>query len=82
MNKELMERVQLNMAKIDKLKVAKIEAETKLKSLQESLAKDLESAKELGYNSLDEMVSAQTILEADIKKECEEVEKAFLEAGV
>ena len=82
MNKELMERVQLNIAKIDKLKVAKIEAETKLKALQESLAKDLESAKELGYNSLDEMVSAQTILEADIKKECEEVEKAFLEAGV
>ena len=82
MNKELMERVQANIAKADKLKVAKIEAETKLKSLQESLAQDLESAKELGYSSLDEMVAAQAKLEEDIKKECDEVEKAFVEAGV
>ena len=82
MDQELINRVQANMAKADSLKVSKIETETKIKSLQESLAQDLEAAKELGYNSLDEMVAAQTQLEEDIKKECEEVEKAFSEAGV
>ena len=82
MNQELLKRVQANMAKADSLKVQKIEAETKIKSLKESLAQDLESAKELGYNSLDEMISAQQQLEETIKKECDEVEKAFNEAGV
>ena len=82
MNQELMQRVQANISKADSLKVQKIEAETKIKSLQESLAEDLKAAKELGYNTLDEMVTAQTQLEEDIKKECDEVEKAFIEAGV
>ena len=82
MNQELMQRVQNNLAKADSLKVQKIEAETKIKSLQESLAEDLKSAKELGYNTLDEMITAQAQLEEAIKKECDEVEKAFAEAGV
>lgn len=82
MNKELINRVQANMAKADSLKVQKIEADTKIKSLQESLAQDLEAAKELGYNSLDEMIKAQAELETAIKLECDEVEKAFTEAGV
>ena len=82
MNQELINRVQANMAKADSLKVQKIEADTKIKSLQESLAKDLEAAKELGYNSLDEMIKAQAELETAIKLECDEVEKAFTEAGV
>lgn len=82
MNQELMQRVQANISKADSLKVQKIEAETKIKSLQESLAEDLKAAKELGYNTLDEMVTAQTQLEEAIKKECDEVEKAFIEAGV
>ena len=64
------------------IKVQKIEADTKIKSLQESLAQDLEAAKELGYNSLDEMIKAQAELETAIKLECDEVEKAFTEAGV
>ena len=59
-----------------------LEAETKVKSLQESLTQDLEAAKELGYNSLEELVAAQQQLEEVIKKECDEVEKAFVEAGV
>lgn len=82
MNQELINRVQANMAKADSLKVQKIEADTKIKSLQESLAQDLEAAKELGYNSLEEMVKAQAELETAIKLECDEVEKAFTEAGV
>ena len=82
MNQELINRVQANMAKADSLKVQKIEADTKIKSLQESLAQDLEAAKELGYNSLDEMIQAQAELETAIKLECDEVEKAFTEAGV
>ncbi len=82
MNQELINRVQANMAKADSLKVQKIEADTKIKSLQESLAQDLEAAKELGYNSLDEMIKAQAELETAIKLECDEVEKAFTEAGV
>ena len=82
MNQELINRVQANMAKADSLKVQKIEADTKIKSLQESLAQDLEVAKELGYNSLDEMIKAQAELETAIKLECDEVEKAFTEAGV
>ena len=82
MNQELINRVQANMAKADSLKVQKIEANTKIKSLQESLAQDLEAAKELGYNSLDEMIKAQAELETAIKLECDEVEKAFTEAGV
>lgn len=82
MNQELINRVQANMAKADSLKVQKIEADTKIKSLQESLAQDLEAAKELGYNSLDEMIKAQAELETAIKLECDEVEKAFIEAGV
>jgi hypothetical protein len=82
MNQDLLNRVQANLAKSDSLKVAKIEAETKVKSLQESLAQDLEAAKELGYNSLEELVAAQQQLEEVIKKECDEVEKAFVEAGV
>ena len=53
MNQELINRVQANIAKADSLKVQKIEADTKIKSLQESLAQDLDAAKELGYNSLD-----------------------------
>ena len=82
MNQELINRVQANIAKADSLKVQKIEADTKIKSLQESLAQDLETAKELGYNSLDEMIKAQAELETAIKLECDEVEKAFTEAGV
>ena len=82
MNQELINRVQANMAKADSLKVQKIEADTKIKSLQESLAQDLEAAKELGYNSLHEMIKAQAELETAIKLECDEVEKAFTEAGV
>lgn len=82
MNQDILNRVQANLAKSDSLKVAKIEAETKVKSLQESLAQDLEAAKELGYNSLEELVAAQQQLEEVIKKECDEVEKAFVEAGV
>lgn len=82
MNQELINRVQANIAKADSLKVQKIEADTKIKSLQESLAQDLEAAKELGYNSLDEMIKAQAELETAIKLECDEVEKAFIEAGV
>lgn len=82
MNQELIQRVQNNLAKMDNLKVQKIEAETKIKSLQESLAEDLKAAKELGYNTLDEMITAQSQLEETIKKECDEVEKAFIEAGV
>ena len=82
MNQELLQRVQANMAKADSLKVQKIEAETKKKALEESLAQDLEAAKELGYNSLEEMVKAQAQLEESIKKECDEIEKAFNEAGV
>ena len=82
MNQELINRVQDNIAKADSLKVQKIEADTKIKSLQESLAQDLEAAKELGYNSLDEMIKAQAELETAIKLECDEVEKAFTEAVV
>lgn len=82
MNQELINRVQANIAKADSLKVQKIEADTKIKSLQESLAQDLDAAKELGYNSLDEMIKAQAELETAIKLECDEVEKAFTEAGV
>lgn len=82
MNQELMQRVQNNIAKADSLKVQKIEAETKIKSLQESLAEDLKAAQELGYKTLDEMIKAQSELEEAIKKECDEVEKAFNEAGV
>ena len=82
MNQELINRVQANIAKADSLKVQKIEADTKIKSLQESLAQDLEAANELGYNSLDEMIKAQAELETAIKLECDEVEKAFTEAGV
>ena len=82
MNQELINRIQANIAKADSLKVQKIEADTKIKSLQESLAQDLDAAKELGYNSLDEMIKAQAELETAIKLECDEVEKAFTEAGV
>ena len=82
MDQELIKRVQDNIAKADNLKVQKIEVETKIKSLQENLEEDLKAAKELGYNSLEEMVSAQSQLEETIKKECDEVEKAFAEAGV
>ena len=82
MNQELTNRVTNLMSKADNLKVQKIENETKLKTLQENLAQDLEAAKELGYNSLEEMVAAQTQLEEAIRKECDEVEKAFNEAGV
>lgn len=82
MNQELMQRVQADLAKADSLKVQKIETETKIKSLQESLQQDLDAAKELGYNSLDEMVKAQAQLEEAIKQECDAVEKAFAEAGV
>lgn len=77
MNQELMKRVQDNINRVDQLKVSKIETETKIKSLEESLEQDLKDAKELGYNSLEELVSAQQQLEETIKKECDEVEKAF-----
>lgn len=82
MNQELMQRVQANLSKADSLKVQKIEAEAKVKALKESLEEDLKTAKELGYNSLEEMVAAQIQLAESIKKECDEVEKAFSEAGV
>ena len=70
MNQELMQRVQANLSKADSLKVQKIEAETKVKALKESLEEDLKTAKELGYNSLEEMVAAQIQLAESIKKEC------------
>ena len=82
MNQELMQRVQANLSKADSLKVQKIEAETKVKALKESLEEDLKTAKELGYNSLEEMVAAQNQLEESIKTECDEVEQAFSEEGV
>ena len=82
MNQELADRVKINLSKADSLKVQKIEVETKIKSLQESLEEDLKAAKELGYESLEDMIKAQSELEEQIKKECDDVEKAFNEAGV
>ena len=82
MNQDLVNRVQAVMSKIDNLKVSKIETETQIKTLEERLKENMEQAKELGYNSIEELVEAQTNLEDRIKKECEAVEKAFTEAGV
>ena len=82
MNQEIINRVQADIAKLDQLKVSKIETETKINSLQESLNKDLEAAKELGYNSLDELVAAQQELEKSLIAKCEEVEVAFTSIGV
>lgn len=82
MDQDLIARVQAVMTKVDNLKVSKIETETKIKSLEESLQENLNKAKELGYNSIEELVAAQTQLEESIKQECETVEKAFAEAGV
>lgn len=82
MNQELINRVQQDLAKVDQLKVAKIENETRVKSLTESINQDLEKAKELGYNSFDELVQAHLQLEKSIIAECDEIEKAFTEAGV
>lgn len=82
MNQDLVNRVQAVMSKIDNLKVSKIETETQIKTLEERLKENMEQAKELGYNSIEELVEAQTNLENRIKKECEAVEKAFTEAGV
>lgn len=77
MNNELIARVQADIAKVDQLKVSKIESETKIKTLEENINSLLEKAKELGYNSLEELEQAQVSLESAIKTECEEVEKAF-----
>lgn len=82
MNQDLVSRVQGLMTKVDNLKVSKIETETKIKALEESLQENLNKAKELGYNSVEELVAAQTQLEESIKQECDTVEKALLEAGV
>lgn len=82
MDQDLITRVQNSLNKVEQLKVSKIETETKIKSLQESLDENLAKAKELGYNSIEELVDAQSKLEESIKKECEEVEKALKEAGV
>lgn len=82
MDQNLIARVQGLMTKVDNLKVSKIETETKIKSLEESLKENLEKAKELGYNSVEELVQAQTQLEESVKQECDVVEKALKEAGV
>lgn len=82
MDQNLISRVQGLMTKVDNLKVSKIETETKIKSLEESLKENLEKAKELGYNSVEELVQAQTQLEESVKQECDLVEKALKEAGV
>jgi uncharacterized protein YehS (DUF1456 family) len=82
MNNELISRVQGLMAKVDNLKVAKIETETKVKALEEKLQENLDKAKELGYGSIEELVKAQEQLEESIKQECDAVEKALTEAGV
>jgi phosphosulfolactate synthase (CoM biosynthesis protein A) len=82
MDQNLIARVQGLMTKVDNLKVSKIETETKIKSLEESLKENLEKAKELGYNSVEELVQAQTQLEESVKQECDLVEKALKEAGV
>jgi hypothetical protein len=82
MDQNLLVRVQGLLSKVDSLKVSKIETETKIKSLEESLQENLDKAKELGYSSVEELVKAQAQLEESIKAECEEVEKALLEAGV
>lgn len=82
MDQNLIARVQGLMSKVDNLKVSKIETETKIKSLEESLKENLEKAKELGYNSVEELVQAQTQLEESVKQECDLVEKALKEAGV
>ena len=82
MDQDLVKKVQELMTKVDNLKVSKIETETKIKSLEESLKENLEKAKELGYNSVEELVQAQTQLEESIKQECDVVEKALKEAGV
>ena len=59
-----------------------IETETKLKTLNESIDENLEKAKELGYNSLEELSEAQSKLEEVIKKECDSLEEALKKAGV
>lgn len=82
MDQDLVSRVQALMSKVDNLKVSKIETETKIKSLEESLKENLDKAKELGYNSVEELVKAQASLEESIKQECDTLEKAFAEAGV
>ena len=82
MNNELISRVQGLMSKVDNLKVAKIETETKVKALEEKLQENLDKAKELGYGSIEELVKAQEQLEESIKQECDIVEKALTEAGV
>lgn len=82
MNNELISRVQGLMSKVDNLKVAKIETETKVKALEEKLQENLDKAKELGYGSIEELVKAQEQLEESIKQECDTVEKALTEAGV
>ena len=82
MNQELINRVQGLMSKVDNLKVAKIETETKVKALEEKLQENLDKAKELGYGSIEELVKAQEQLEESIKQECDAVEKALTEAGV
>ena len=82
MDQNLIARVQGLMSKVDNLKVSKIETETKIKSLEESLKENLEKAKELGYNSVEELVQAQAQLEESVKQECDLVEKALKEAGV
>ena len=82
MNQELVARVQNLMSRIDTLKVSKIETETKLKTLNESIEENLAKAKELGYNSLEELAEAQVKLEEVIKKECDSLEEELKKAGV
>lgn len=77
MNEELINRVQEDLKKIEELKVQKIEAETKIKTIEESIESDLEKAKELGYNSLEELDQAQKDLEEKIKEECDKLESSF-----
>ncbi len=82
MDQDLIARVQAVLTKVDNLKVSKIETETKIKSLEEDLKENLDKAKELGYNSIEELVAAQTQLEESVRQECDVIEKAFTEAGV
>ena len=77
MNDELIARVQRDLQKVEDLKVQQIEAETKIKAIQESIESDLEKAKELGYNSFEELEKAQEELEAILKEECEKLEASF-----
>ena len=77
MENELTQRVQKNLNELENLKVLKIETETKIKQHKEIINSCLEKAKELGYNSLEELEEAKNTLEPQILAECERLETAF-----